>query len=371
MNKAKVLYAIQGTGNGHICRAMDIVPLLRERAEVDVLVSGIQADVELPFPVTYRFRGLSFIFGKKGGVDLLQTYRKSHLKKLLAEIRSLDLERYDLVISDFEPVSSWACYIRNKPCIALSHQAAVVDKKSPQARHVDPVGKNILKFYAPAPVRYGFHFKAYGDHIFTPVIRQQVRDADITNKGHFTVYLPAYSDRRIIKMLSRYKGVKWEVFSKHFKHKVGVKDIDIFPINSNEFIRSMASSGGVLCGAGFETPAEALYLGKKLLVVPMKNQFEQHCNAAALKDMGVPVMKSLKAKHAGILGDWISSTESVTVDYPDITADIIESIFRNHLPETTPVPAGRQPDALPASPDVSVKKLKALTLQKIISKLAN
>jgi hypothetical protein len=36
---------------------------------------------------------------------------------------------------------------------------------------------------------------------------------------------------------------------------------------------------------------------KKLMVVPMKGQFEQQCNAAALKDMGIPVIKSLKAKN--------------------------------------------------------------------------
>ena len=58
----KILYAVQGTGNGHLCRAIDIIPHLREFGEVDVLVSGIQADIELPFEVKYRYHGLSFIF---------------------------------------------------------------------------------------------------------------------------------------------------------------------------------------------------------------------------------------------------------------------------------------------------------------------
>ena len=56
----------------------------------------------------------------------------------------------------------------------------------------------------------------------------------------------------------------------------------------------MASSTGVLCGAGFETPAEALYLGKKLMVIPMKSQLEQFYNAASLKQLGVPVLKKMK-----------------------------------------------------------------------------
>jgi predicted glycosyltransferase len=63
----KILYAIQGTGNGHLSRSMDIVPLLKEYGDVDVLVSGIQGDLSLPFPVKYKFNGLGFIFGKGRG----------------------------------------------------------------------------------------------------------------------------------------------------------------------------------------------------------------------------------------------------------------------------------------------------------------
>ncbi len=364
----KILYAIQGTGNGHVCRAMDIIPLLQEKAAVDVLISGTQSDVDLPFPVKYRFGGLSFIFGKKGGVDLLETYKKSQLRKLLKEIKSLPVDEYDLVISDFEPVSSWACYLRNKPCVALSHQAAVLDKNSPRAKHTDPVGKAVLKVYAPASVSYGFHFKSYGENIFTPVIRKQVREAAVENKGHYTVYLPAYEDRRIIKMLTQCKDIKWEVFSKHFKHKINLDHIDVFPINNEEFIRSMASAEGVLCGAGFETPAEALFLEKKLLVIPMKGQFEQHCNAAALKDMGVPVMKSLKQKHLHVLKEWVGSTEKIKVDYPDITANIIDTVLEKHLAQAGTAPAET---FLRKGEELTVKQFKALTLKKIISKLTH
>ncbi|MBO9572440.1 MAG: glycosyl transferase [Chitinophagaceae bacterium] len=326
----KILYAIQGTGNGHVCRAEDIVPILQKKGDVDVLISGTQADIALPFPVKYKFDGLSFIFGKKGGVDLFETYKKSRLKRLFKEIKSLPIQEYDLVISDFEPVSSWACYMKNKPCIALSHQAAVIDKRSPRPKKIDPVGKTVLKGYAPASARYGFHFKQYSENIFTPVIRKTVRETPSGNKGHYTVYLPAYNDRRIIKILSQFKDIKWEVFSKHSKEAISIKNVEVFPINNEEFIQSMASSAGVLSGAGFETPAEALYLNKKLLVIPMKNQFEQHCNAAALKEMGVPVMKSLKEKHLHILEEWLMSDNKPTVNYPDNTEKIIDNILADH-----------------------------------------
>ncbi len=66
----KILYAIQGTGNGHLSRAREIIPILQRKGQLDLLISGTQADVELPYPVKYRFKGLCFIFGKKGGVDV-------------------------------------------------------------------------------------------------------------------------------------------------------------------------------------------------------------------------------------------------------------------------------------------------------------
>ena len=90
----------------------------------------------------------------------------------------------------------------------------------------------------------------------------------------------------------------------------------------------MASSEGVLCGAGFETPAEALYLGKKLMVVPMKRQYEQQCNAAALKKMGVPVIKSLKSKHLDKIKDWVGSEHKLELFYPDNTEKIIDRVLQ-------------------------------------------
>ena len=40
MKKPKLLYAINGTGLGHISRAKTLIPILKETAEVDILISG-------------------------------------------------------------------------------------------------------------------------------------------------------------------------------------------------------------------------------------------------------------------------------------------------------------------------------------------
>ncbi|WP_066836844.1 glycosyltransferase family protein [Rufibacter ruber] len=326
----RVLYAIQGTGNGHLSRALDLVPLLQKRCQVDILVSGCQADLALPFEVKYRCHGLSFIFGKKGGVNFVKTFAQLQTKMFYEQVRDLPVEDYDLVISDFEPISAWACYFKKKPCVALSHQSAVLDPKAPQPKKDDYLGRFILKNYAPATAHYGFHFERFSKNTFTPVIRSQVRELEPTNQGHYTVYLPAYEDEVLLKKLSFFQEVKWEVFSKHNQFPIRQGNINIKPINNEQFVQSMASSAGVLCGAGFETPAEALYLQKKLLVVPMKRQYEQHCNAAALAAMGVPVIKSLKSKHLPTIAEWLAHGQVVPVHYPNETEQIIDLVLETH-----------------------------------------
>jgi uncharacterized protein (TIGR00661 family) len=198
----------------------------------------------------------------------------------------------------------------------------------------DKVGKLILQNYAPSTYQYGFHFWGDDDHIFTPVIRRSVREHLVTDHGHYTVYLPAYDDQRLVKRLASFPNTKWEVFSKHNSKKIVHKNISIQPIDSTLFTASMASSSGVLCGAGFETPAEALFLGKKLLVVPMKNQYEQQLNAETLRAMGVPVIKNLKEKHKDIISKWIEGDKHISVSYEDRTQQIVDRIVANHAMRT-------------------------------------
>ncbi len=335
----KVLYAIQGTGNGHLSRARDIVPiLLRKNIDLDLLVSGTQADMGLPYPVKYQLKGWSFIFGKKGGVDMWRTYLRTNSLRLQKEIRSVPVSLYDLVINDFEPVSAWACKLHHVACTGFSHQSAVLAPNAPKPEKKDMLGKLILKNYAPTSTQFGLHFKNYGDKIYTPVIRQEVRNTTRTSGDYYTVYLPAYSDGKILNVLSQITAVKWEVFSKNTHSELLYGNIKIRPIDNLRFIQSMAGSRGILCGAGFETPAEALYMGKKLMVVPMKGQYEQQCNAAALKEMGVPVIKSLKLKQTGKIQDWVSSAARIDVYYPDITEAIINRILEESAVSQTAQP---------------------------------
>jgi uncharacterized protein (TIGR00661 family) len=328
-----ILYAIQGTGNGHLSRAREIIPILQKKGNLDILVSGIQADISIPYNIKYKLKGLSFIFGKTGGVDIFKTFLKCDSTLLVKEIKKLPVENYDIVLNDFEPISAWACFLKDKPCIALSHQSAVSFQASPKPGYKSLLGSFVLKYYAPATSHYGFHFNSFCKNMFTPVIRKEIRMIEPSDMGHYTVYLPSYDDERLIEILRKIKNVQWQVFSKHNKRPLRVNNVNINPIHNEAFIQSMASSAGVLCGAGFETPAEALFFKKKLMVIPMKNQYEQHCNAAALSMLGVPVLKSFRKKYIPLIEAWIEYPDKVDVKYPDQTEQIIDDLLQRHHPQ--------------------------------------
>ncbi len=326
----KILYAVNGTGNGHITRAMEIIPLLKKKGEVDVLISGMASEIKLPFDVKYKLKGIGFVFGKKGGVDYWKSFVKMNSRNMLREIKQVPVNEYDLIISDFEPVSCWAAIKAKMPSVGLSNQVATLHPLAPKPKRIDVVGKMVLKHFVPTTFNYGYHFKSLDKNIFTPIIRKQVRKQKVSDKGHYTVYLPSHDDERIIKHLKKFKDIKWQVFSKHSKKEYSVKNIHIQPIHNDLFLESMASSSGVICTSSFGTPSEALFLKKKLLVVPMKLQYEQYCNAAMLKSMGVPVMKKFKRKYIFKIKDFLESNEIVEVNYPDITEKILDTIIENH-----------------------------------------
>jgi len=325
----KILYAIQGTGNGHISRAREIVPLLQQYGELDLLVSGTQAEVSLAQPLKYQYHGFSFVFGTKGGVDKWATFKLMNLPRLWKDMHHLPLKQYDLIINDFEPVSAWACRLQKIPSVSLSHQCSFVSPNTPRPGKWN-YAEWLFKYYSPTTYHIGFHFERYADFIHTPVIRSEIRNLETSNLGHYTVYLPAYDDKTLLKHLGRAKDVEWHIFSKRQKTPIREGNVQIFPVNNQEFNTSLASSAGLLTGGGFEGPAEALFLQKKVMMIPMTGQYEQRCNALSASRLGVPVVNEIDEHFGAHLNNWLSDDKRIQVDFPDETAQIIDDMINKY-----------------------------------------
>ncbi len=328
--RLRILYAVQGTGNGHVARAREILPLLEEHGQVDVLVSGDQSEVDLGFPVRLRSKGLTFIYDKSGAVSLRKTLFKNNLIRIAREIARFDFSAYDLVVNDFEFITAWAGKLKGKRVFGFGHQASFLSENCPRPAKRSLHGELILKYYAPCSDAFGLHFERYDRFVYPPVIRSEVRQLKAKNHGHYTVYLPAFGADELAEALVSIKGVEWHVFSKFSQQESRIGSVWIRPIDNRLFLESFASCAGVLTGAGFETPAEAMFLGKKLCCIPIKRQYEQYCNAAALEKLGVPIVEKLDPAGIERIRLWVREHQPIQVNYPDLSAGIVEEIVRAH-----------------------------------------
>ncbi|HMH34810.1 MAG TPA: glycosyltransferase family protein [Puia sp.] len=319
----KILYSVQATGNGHISRAMEILPFLKRYGQVDIFLSGANSSLPLDAPVKFRSKGLCIFYNNTGSLSYWEMAKQFSPLRIMKEVRDLPVEQYDLVLNDFECITSMACALKKVPSVNFGHQASFKSPKTPRPFKKDIMGEWILQHYARATQWLGLHFESYDDFILPPVVKKDILQADPVDLGHITVYLPSYSDRELEKHFLMLRESRFQVFSKEVTQSRQHGNIHFIPVNNQAFIKSLVQCKGIITGAGFETPAEALYLGKQLMVIPIKGQYEQACNAVALEKMGVRRLQTLDGQFVSEFQDWISSPKKITLSLSHSTEDII------------------------------------------------
>ena len=81
---------------------------------------------------------------------------------------------------------------------------------------------------------------------------------------------------------------------------------------------------GVICHTGFQLTSECLFLGKKLLVVPIKHQIEQIYNTKTLSKFGVISSDNLEVP---VFDDFFQNDYSVKLNYIDEMKSLSERIL--------------------------------------------
>jgi uncharacterized protein (TIGR00661 family) len=322
-----ILYAVQGTGNGHISRAIQLYPFLKKYGNIDFYISGSNADLKTDLPVVGRSKGISLFYKPTGGLDYLKIIRSFSLK-IFVDAYKLPVYKYDLVINDFDFVTSLACLFRKKKSVQFGHQASFQSNKTPRAKDNNLFGEFILKHFVKSTHYLGLHFKAYDQYVFNPIIKQDIIDATPTDDGHISVYLPHYSIAYLEPYLLAESNYHFEVFSAEVTAIRNYKNIIYFPISNSGFTKSMIRSHAVITGGGFETPAEAMYMNKKVLSIPIAKHYEQLSNAAALSDLGVKVLLHIDQDFHTIFTDWINHTAPVKLDLTHSTKEIVAQLIK-------------------------------------------
>ena len=239
--------------------------LAKAGVEVDWVFSGrererfFDMDVFGDFQV---FKGLTFAT-RDGRVDLRRTMNDTSMRGLWRDIRSLDLSRYDLVVTDFEPVVAWAARSQGMPCIGIGHQYAF-SHDIPKAGH-SMVSEAIMRWFAPVTVGLGVHWHHFGAPILPPIIETvQAPIPGALSKA--LVYLPFENSQATLALLNGLTGNADFVMHCSDIEPGQYGRVTVRGFSRDGFQASLAECGSVICNAGFELASEALSMGKRILV---------------------------------------------------------------------------------------------------------
>jgi uncharacterized protein (TIGR00661 family) len=310
----RVLYGVQGTGNGHLARARCMVPALRAAGiELKFLMSGRDEgqffNMEM-FPGYEHRAGLTMTI-EGGKVLPIRTVLDNQFWRFFRDVIALDLSDIDLVINDFEPVTAWAAKLRGVPSISISHQSAF-DHAVPKVKgHI--LSRLIMRLFAPTRESLGVHWHHFGQQVLPPIIeRHKVVETD---PKLILVYMAFESLDEVLSFLSPFSEYRFEVFAK-VKQVIHQDNITVNPLSHDEFHRQLERCSGVICNTGFELSSEALQLGKKLLTKPLDGQYEQLCNALGLQTLSRATVMTTLDKD--MLSEWLTLRGHDPIDYPDV-----------------------------------------------------
>lgn len=316
----KILYGVQGTGNGHITRARSMAHEFKLAGiDVDFVFSGRPQkdyfDMEM-FGDYQTFDGLSFV-AKNGQLDLLATCQKAKLFTLVKDIRHLDTRSYDLVITDFEPVVAWAAKRQGTPCIGFGHQYAFhYDIPRYKGKRIS---QWIMSNFAPATTCLGAHWHHFGHPILPPLIHVN-EQKNTPDDNAVLVYLPFENSEDVMEWLEDIPDYRFRLHCKDIDPGL-YGNIEVFPFSLTEFQKNLSECESVLCNAGFELNSEALQLGRRILVKPMKGQIEQLSNMIALEMLGLA--HTSEELNSQVIHQWLESSRVVQVSYPNVARAVV------------------------------------------------
>ncbi|MDB4837949.1 glycosyltransferase [Marinomonas sp.] len=316
----RVLYGVQGTGNGHITRARAMAAEFEAAGvEVDYIFSGRKPEDYFDMEVfsQYRhYRGLSFV-ARNGKLDLGATFFKANLFQLYRYICVIDTRGYDVVITDYEPIVAWAAKRQGVPCIGFGHQYAFVHDIPRYKKN--PVAQWIMSNFAPSNIQLGAHWHHFGHAILPPLIH----DKDLTNrpnKKHVLVYLPFENSEAVFDWLEAIPDYHFRFHCKDIEPGL-YGNVEVFAFSRDQFQKNLSECDSVLSNAGFELNSEALQLGRRILVKPLTGQIEQHSNAIALELLGVE--KASDILSVQVIKEWLDTSKVTQIRYPNVARAVV------------------------------------------------
>ncbi|MGR5079313.1 MJ1255/VC2487 family glycosyltransferase [Photobacterium swingsii] len=321
----KILYGVQGTGNGHISRAREMARAFKVLGQpVDFFFSGREPDKYFDMGCFGDYRtahGLTFVT-QQGKIAPLQTALQARPFTFINEVKQLNLSAYDVVINDFEPVTAWAARQQKVPTIGVSHQCAFthpVPKKDQTW-----FDKQLIRHFAPAEQKIGLHWHHFDAPILPPII-PALDVSKVSNDGSVVVYLPFEALNEVVVLLQHFPQVVFHCYHPDIQAEQQQENLYLHPLSHTDFHQHLLRCMGVIASGGFELPSEAMALGKKLLIKPLGGQFEQQSNTLTLTMMGLAQPMTLM--EPSIIRHWLGVEPIGKVYFPDVALAVAQWVL--------------------------------------------
>ena len=301
----RILYGVVGEGMGHAIRSRVLLEKLVREHEVHIVASGRAKGY-----LEQRLAGVHGIWG------FTLAYEDNRIKKWRTVLQNLkgaasgwpqNILRYfeltgqfqpELVISDFESFSYLFAKNHRLPCISVdnmqvlnrcSHDPTLLAGFEKSFRLARSIVKSklpgcfhylITAFFRPA-------IRLQRTTLVPPVLRPEILAARAEQGEHLLVYQTAEGISPSTEML-RQAGLPCRVYGalRDLKEDLQEENVTFRPFSESGFIEDLRTARAVVASGGFTLMSEAVYLGKPMLSIPVRGQFEQVLNALYLERLG-------------------------------------------------------------------------------------
>ena len=312
------LFIIQGEGRGHMTQAIALASILRKHGHLvnrvivgrsdrrsipDFFTEGIEAaidQVDSPNFVTDDsnksvniFKSFTHTIGRLG------TY-KSSMEKIHEVVSE---EQPDVIINFFDFIGGLYNYLKRPKvkfvCIAHQYLSDHSTFEFPIGRWLDRrsmyLGNRITSLKAHGVLALSFRELADepGIAVVPPLLRKVVQELVPSQGNHLLVYMLNHGYHEEVDLFHKeFPEVNIHCFWDKSDAPETLKidgTLTYHQLNSELFLKYMASSKGFLTTAGFESICEAIWLGKPVLMMPVQGHYEQSCNALDAKKSGAGI----------------------------------------------------------------------------------
>jgi uncharacterized protein (TIGR00661 family) len=304
----RILYGVVGEGMGHATRSKVVCEhLVAAGHDVKIVVSGrAHAMLSKAFSDVVEIRGLTIRY-VDNRLDRDGTLARNVLAapgmlamNVGAYFDTMGKFRPDAVISDFDSFAYLFGKRHGLPVVSIDNQQIISRCKLGKfAKSGAKLDYQLTKAFVRAKLPGCDHYvvtsffeppirrKCEADTtLVPPIVRKEILDAKRRSRPgeHVIVYQTSTSDTKLLDELARIREQRFIVYGLRRSAQRGNTTLKEF--SETGFVEDLASARAVVCNGGLSLIGEAIYLGKPIFSVPVRNQYEQVLNARYLEQLG-------------------------------------------------------------------------------------